>query len=395
MSSFRAQTQKSLKTNNCRMVLRMLRDNRMKMISRADIAKETEMSPTSITRITRQLLDLDLVTQEETFSTGVGRNGTRICINKDAFYSAGISIDSDYVKVCVTNGVDEVLGEAAEVLEERYYSPEEVLRKGKRVLDSLTEKMGIPEGSIQALGIACVGNVDYEAGYLHFASQMNWENVPISELARKIFGLITCVDNDVKMSLIGATYQFPEMRSSDSVYLSIGAGVGAAVMYGGKMIRGWNNAVGEVGHVHFSLDDRKCVCGRCACSYTYISTPALLKICKDQGHPVQDLEALTKAIDAREVWTEAVVEEYVNYLTIFISDMIYTYNPQYMLVGGTVITSHPIFFERVRLRLKDVMFDKLVDDVILKKRELTYNAALGAASAANEKHMIQLISSYD
>ena len=110
---------------------------------------------------------------------------------------------------------------------------------------------------------------------------------------------------------------------------------------------------------------------------------------------MQDLEALTKAIDAREVWTEAVVEEYVNYLTIFISDMIYTYNPQYMLVGGTVITSHPIFFERVRLRLKDVMFDKLVDDVILKKRELTYNAALGAASAANEKHMIQLISSYD
>lgn len=395
MPSFRAQTQKTLKTNNCRMVLRMLRDNRTKMISRADIAKETAMSPTSITRITRQLLDLDLVTQEEPFSTGVGRNGICICINKNAFYSAGISIDSDYVKVCVINGVDEVLGEEAEVLEERYYSPEEVLKKGKKVLDKLLEEKGIAQESIQALGIACVGNVDYETGYVHFASQMNWENFSISELAKKIFGLITCVDNDVKMSLIGATYQFPKMRNSDSVYLSIGAGVGAAVMYEGKMIRGWNNAVGEVGHVHFSLDNRKCVCGRSACSYTYISTPALLKICKEKGHPMQDLKTFTTAIDAGEQWIEDVLDEYVNYLAIFISDMIYIYNPQYMLLGGTVITSHPVFFDRVKLRLKEVMFDKLIDDVIIKKRELTYNAALGAASAANEKHMIQLISDYE
>lgn len=395
MSSLRAQTQKTLKTNNCRMVLRVLRDNRMKMISRADIAKETAMSPTSITRITRQLLDLDLVTQEEPFSTGVGRNGICICMNKDAFYSAGISIDSDYVKVCVTNNVDEVLAEAAETLEDRYYSPEEVLLKGKQVLDGLLEQKEIPHTKIQALGIACVGNVDYQTGYLHFASQMKWENVSISKLAEKIFGLITCVDNDVKMSLIGATYQFPEMRNSNSVYLSIGAGVGAAVMYEGKMIRGWNNAVGEVGHVHFSLDKRKCVCGRSACSYTYISTPALLKICCDKGHPMQNLEAFTAAVDAGEGWTEDVLEEYINYLAVFISDMIYIYNPQYMLVGGTVITSHPVFFDKVKLCLKDVMFDNLIDDVILKKRELSYNAALGAASAANEKQMIQLISNYD
>lgn len=68
----KAQHQGVLKTNNCKMILRLLQDKNCKTISRADIAKETGMSPTSITRLIRCLLDLQLVCQEEPFSTGVG-----------------------------------------------------------------------------------------------------------------------------------------------------------------------------------------------------------------------------------------------------------------------------------------------------------------------------------
>ncbi|MFR8548349.1 MAG: ROK family transcriptional regulator [Lachnospiraceae bacterium] len=398
MSSIRVQHQAGLKSNNCRIVLRLLRDNRHKMISRADLAKETEMSPTSITRLIRQLLDLDLVCQNEAFSkgTGVGRNGIQVSINPDAFYSMGLSIDSDYVKVCIINCVDEVLAETEEALEERYYDPAELLKKAKDMLDHLILRYHIRRDKVQALGVACVGNVDHVRGYSHFASQMGWHDVDLALLVYQVFGMDACIDNDVKMALIGATYQFAHMRNSDSVYVSIGAGVGASIMYDGKMVRGRNNAVGEVGHTHFADEGRQCVCGRKDCAYTYISTPALLEMCKKCGHPMDNLEALAKAIDAGEGWTRPIIDQYTKYLSIFIADMVYIYNPEYLLVGGELITSHPVFFEQMQSKVQEsIIHDNLASKVVIKKRELKNNAALGAACAANEQHVLQIIESYE
>lgn len=396
MSSLRVQHQKTLKINNCRLVLRLLRDDRHKMISRADIARATEMSPTSITRLIQQLLELNLVKQAEAFSNGVGRNGIQVCINSDAFYSAGISIDSDFIRVCIVNCVDEILAEASEQLENRYYNPEEILERARDILVRISNQKGIKKDQIAAYGIACVGNMDNEQGIIHFAAQMGWNDLDLKKLAENIFGKVTCIDNDVKMSLVGATYQFPEMRNSDSVYVSVGAGVGAAVMYNGRMVRGISNAVGEVGHMSFALNDgRKCVCGRSGCSYTYVSSVALLNLCEKHGHPMLSLDKLADAINDSEEWTKPVIDEYSRYLAIFLSNMIYIYNPQYLLIGGTVITTHPIFFEEAKTRLKDMMHDNLMQDVIIKKRELVINAALGAACVASEQHVLELIENYD
>ncbi len=398
MASIRVQHQAGLKSNNCRIILRLLRDNRHKMISRADLAKETAMSPTSITRLIRQLLDLNLVCQCEAFSngTGVGRNGVQVTINPDAFYSMGLSIDSDYVKVCIINCVDEVLAEDEEALEERYYDPVELLKKAKGMLDQLILRHQIQRDKVQALGVACVGNIDHVKGYSHFSSQMGWHDVDLAALVRQVFRMEACIDNDVKMALIGATYQFANMRNSDSVYVSIGAGVGASIMYDGKMVRGRSNAVGEVGHVHFANEGRQCVCGRKDCAYTYISTPALLEMCRKSGHPMASLEMLAKAIDDGEEWTVPIVDEYTRYLSVFISDMVYIYNPEYLLIGGTLITSHPIFFDKTQQRVREnIIHSNLASEVIIKKRELKNNAALGAACAASEQQVIQMIESYE
>lgn len=390
------QHQSGVKVNNCTILLRLLRDNRHRLISRADLAKETEMSPTSITRLIRQLLELGLVCQSEAFSNGVGRNGIQVCINESAFYSMGVSIDSDYVKVCIVNCVDEILAETQEALENRYYTPEELLEKAKQMLDQLILRHHIRKDKVQALGIGCVGNIDHVRGYSYFSSQMGWHDVDLASMVRRIFGMDACIDNDVKMALIGATYQFPKMRSSDSVYVSVGAGVGAAIMYEGMMVRGHSNAVGEVGHVHFADEGRQCVCGRKDCSYMYISTPALLELCRSHNHPVQSLEALAQAVEKEEAWAEQVIEEYTKYLSVFIADLVYIYNPEYLLIGGEVITSHPVIFNRTEEKVrKAIIHDNLVSEVVIKKRELTNNAALGAACAATERHVLWMIEAYE
>ena len=393
----KAQHQGVLKTNNCKMILRLLQDKNCKTISRADIAKETGMSPTSITRLIRCLLDLQLVCQEEPFSTGVGRNGIQIVLNKKAFYSVGISFDRDYVQVCIINCIGEIINTGEQELREKKYSPEEALTIAKEILMNICKENEIDMDLIQAYAIACVGNINNQTGYIYFSPQMGWKNIDFAEVIKKVFKKKVLIDNDVKMGLFGATYQFPTLRRSDSVYVSIGAGVGAAVMYDGKLIRGKDNAVGEVGHVHFALnEDRNCVCGRKDCSYTYISTQALLNLCNLDRKHVQNLDELVQAINNKEEWTEKVLNKYINYLVLFLEDIIYMYNPEYLLIGGTVIASHTIFYEKIKEHIENAFINNnMMRRVHLKKRDLKYNAALGAACHATEKYIEDLLNTLE
>lgn len=105
-----AQNQSNIKANNCKLVLNMIRDNLKADISRADIAKSTGMSATSITRITDFLMESGLIRQAETITNGtVGRNGIRLQVVADAVMTLGISIDSDYIDLCILNFADQFI----------------------------------------------------------------------------------------------------------------------------------------------------------------------------------------------------------------------------------------------------------------------------------------------
>ena len=125
---------------------------------------------------------------------------------------------------------------------------------------------------------------DYKNGVSRFSPPaLGWKNLDIGKKAEEIFVMPVCVDNDIKMALVGATFQSTDMNHADVTYLSIGSGVGVAVMYGGNMVRGINNAAGEIGHTMFSLNGRLCACGKHGCLSAYISEQGVVRECSNQA----------------------------------------------------------------------------------------------------------------
>lgn len=393
MKDLAAQHQNVLRYNNSKAVIRVIQDNKFNPISRADIAKVLQMSPTSITRIITSLMEMNLIKQEEAFSKGVGRNGINICINKDAFLSLGFAIDCDYLKVSIVDCERCVVAEDICRLTTDDYDLDRLIGQGKHLFWQLCKREAIDPHQVKCMGISCCGLVDYKNGISSFSPQLGWKNLDIRQKAEEIFGMPVCVDNDIKMALVGATFQSSEMSHADVTYLSIGSGVGVAVMYGGRMVRGINNAAGEIGHTMFSLNGRLCACGKNGCLSAYISEQGVVRECRRQGHKIGELKELMVSYHAGEAWADQIVEDLTKDMAMAFCNMIYTYNSQYLLVGGNMVVDFPELYEMARLKFLDLINEEFGLDIIIKKREFKNNEAMGAAFVAQEQYIDRLLMS--
>lgn len=391
MKDLAAQHQSALRYHNSKSVIRIIQENRLNPISRADIAKVLQMSPTSITRIITSLMELNLIKQEEAFSKGVGRNGISLCVNKDAFYSLGFAIDCDYLKVSIIDCERSVIAEDIHRFTEDIYDIDKLLVQGKHMFEQLCRREEIDQEKITCMGISCCGLVDYIDGIAEFSPQLGWKNLDIKGKAEEVFGLPVCVDNDIKMALVGATFQSVEMSNADVTLLSIGSGVGVAVMYKGKMIRGINNAAGEIGHTMFSLNGRVCACGKHGCLSAYISEMGVVRQCRSQGHQIEELKGLMKAYHANEEWALEIVDELTKNMAITFCNMIYTYNSQYLLIGGNMVVDFPELYEMAREKFFDLINEDFNLNFVIKKREFKNNEALGAAFIAQEQYIDRIL----
>ena len=388
----RAQNQSNMKTNNCKLVLNMIRDNLKADISRADIAKSTGMSATSITRITDFLMESGLIRQAETITNGtVGRNGIRLQVVADAVMTLGISIDSDYIDLCILNFADQFIGNKKIKLSACGYQAEEILEIAYKGFQELCKEMDFNPQDISVVGISCIGNIDYQTGTVFFAPQFQWHKVELGEMARKKFGLPVFVENDMKSSLIGLSHRRQDIRYEDVTYLSIGTGVGAAVMYGGNIVRGSDNAAGEVGHIILESSGRLCDCGCTGCVQTYLTKNNWLEQSREQGHEFCDVAEIYQSYRQEEQWAMLFVEKQAEYLATLLRNLVYMYNARHILVGGVILSDFPELYEVTEKKIAGLLHENLWRGLKLERVAERDNSRAGAAFAAQENYMEQML----
>ena len=386
------QKQINIKDNNCKLVLNLIRDNQENNISRATIAKMTKMSATSITRITDHLMNLGLVRQAEAVATGtVGRNGFQLQVVPDALLTAGISIDSDYVDVCLLNFDDEIISTERKELDSRPYAPQEILQIAKKLFLDACENVGVKNELVKSIGISCIGNVDYRTGRVFFAPQFQWLNVELGKMANDVFRQPVYVDNDMKASLVGLSHRHKDIAHEDVTYLSVGMGVGSAVMYGGVLVRGSNNASGEVGHIIIHPGGRHCDCGQRGCIQTYLTKVSWIEQCQEEGNFVENITQIYEAFWREEEWALQFVARQADHLALLIRNLVYMYNTEYILVGGAIIYDFPELFKLVEGKVEELLHANLYSDLHLMRVPEKDNSVVGAAFMAQEIYMEKVL----
>ena len=165
------------------------------------------------------------------------------------------------------------------------------------------------EGEVAAVGIAAAGYIDASQSVIYYGANMAWRNRPIRANIESRTNLPVVVDNDANAAgwaefRFGAGRLFQHMTM-----LTVGTGVGGAIVIDGHLFRGGFGVGAELGHVTVENDGLLCGCGRHGCIEQYGSGRALLRFAEDESLKPVTGDALAAAKDAQGNLPAAAVKE--------------------------------------------------------------------------------------
>ena len=134
--------------------------------------------------------------------------------------------------------------------------------------------------AIESVGIGAAALVDAAQSRVVFAANIGWVEAPLRERIEALTGLPTVVENDANSAAWGEHRFGAGQGVADLVLVIIGTGVGGGVVVDGSLVRGFNGAAGEIGHVRVVPDGLPCGCGLSGCLEQYASGRALLRIAR-------------------------------------------------------------------------------------------------------------------
>jgi glucokinase len=177
-------------------------------------------------------------------------------------------------------------------------SPERIVDAVAALVDEL--------GPVAAVGMAVPGVVDDENGIAVWSENLGWSDVPFAALVRERCGLPTVLGHDVRTGALAETRVGAARGMSDVVYLSIGTGIAAGIVLGGRLHAGGGYA-GEIGHTPAGHDE-PCACGGRGCLEAIASAAAIARrYTVRSGRPAAGAAEVLAAgdPDALAVWDEA------------------------------------------------------------------------------------------
>ena len=218
---------------------------------------------------------------------------------------------------------------------------------------------------VTAAGVAAAGFIDKEQSIVYYAPNINWRSEPFRQhLSDLLPGLDITIDNDANAAG-WAEYRFGAGRgATDMTLLTIGTGVGGAVIADGKLFRGGFGAAGEIGHLRVVPNGLPCGCGARGCIEQYGSGRALLRMANemaDAGGIGQNLAdaraanggvleggAVAALIEDHDPGALAAVRELGGWLGQACASIGAVLDPQVFVFGGGVAVAGELLLEPIR-----------------------------------------------
>ena len=187
----------------------------------------------------------------------------------------GIDIGGTKILGALVDGSGKVLTEKR--VPSPAQDPDQMVDDVVSLIQTLADEANEP---VLAAGVAAAGFIDAEQSTILYAPNLNWRNEPLRERLQERVSIPVFIENDANAAG-WAEYKFGAGRGSkDMVMLTLGTGVGGAVVSDGKLRRGGFGIGGELGHVRVVQDGRLCGCGRKGCVEQYASGTAVLRAAK-------------------------------------------------------------------------------------------------------------------
>ncbi|HHY33828.1 MAG TPA: ROK family transcriptional regulator [Firmicutes bacterium] len=235
-------------------------------LSRADVAKLTKLSPSTVSAIVSELVSAGLVTEAKGAPTGVaGRRPILLSLNAGASLAAIIDVQVTRILY----GVIDLAGNPVSIMKEEadLSSPantvDQILKAAARALSRLPRASA---GAAAGIGVAVPGMVDTRTGVILRSTRLRWVNLALAQRLEREFGLPVLVERDVRAAAWGERCYGHARNVADFVYVTVGeGGFGAGLVMNGKPYVGARMHAGELGHMTVDMRGQRCSCGNIGC----------------------------------------------------------------------------------------------------------------------------------
>ena len=248
-------------------------------------------------------------------------------------------------------------------------------------------KSALPPGAtVAAVGIGAPGPVDRINGdLLTLVNLPGISNTPFRRALSERLSLPVLLDHDAKVAALGE-FHFGAGRARKSmIYIVIGTGVGAAIIYESALIYGEGNSAGESGHMTVDPNGYLCHCGSRGCLETYTSGPALAKhYAAVTGERVTG-EEVNRRARAGDAVAQDLLQGAGRALGVAIASLAMTLDIELFVIGGSVSRAGDLLLEPARQSLKGYAFKAVSERVRVAVSLLGEDAPiLGAAWLARQ-----------
>lgn len=316
-----------------------------KSVSRANIARHTDLSRASITNITNQLLSMGLIMECQQEASRGGRPATPLKVSPNRFQIIGIDMGSSHIHVHSMNLNAEIIKDASCSFDS-VNNPLEAIQK----IIKLCHSCLAPNMPLLGIGLAAPSPVHNQE--LNPEILPKWVQVPIREHLQQAFHAPVFIDNDANLGALAEQWWGHGAGIDSFIFIKMGTGIGAGIVSEQNLLRGVNGYAGEIGHI-FLRGDAQCRCGRLGCLEAYIGTNALIQRSKNAPlrsslhqteHRINDI--LTCALTDKDAQT--ILSDTVSELGTAIGNLINITNPKQIILWGEMINTSSIFIDLLR-----------------------------------------------
>lgn len=280
-----------IRRQNRSIVLQALRRNGP--TARIDLGQITRLSPATVTAITSDLLDQELIlsleSEEQKTHQARGRPRTLLTLNPDAAYTICVRLSVNKIDLALVNFAGDVTRDKRTRFDSAAADAETFpLTLTQAVREFLSEE-GVNPAQVREIGVAAQGVVETESGQVAWSPAFGGRRIPIVEPLQNAFGADCYISNDTNMITEALHWSDPNRYSGTFAVIMLDYGVGMGLYLDNRLFAGASGTAAEFGHANHIPGGALCRCGKKGCLEAYLSDYALVRAASrlpDQTDPV-------------------------------------------------------------------------------------------------------------
>jgi predicted NBD/HSP70 family sugar kinase len=354
-------------------VLRILRDGGAQ--TRATLARASELSATTLTHVTAQLLrDRIVVELDPSSPHSVGRPGQALQIIEDARHVVGAHVGAGAVSLVIADLSARPVASNSFDFDVASTSPQQIVSQLAAMTRELVEASNV-KGLI-GVGMGVPGQVDAERRKVLHSINVGWRNVPFADMIEDALGMPAIVEHNVS-AMARAECRYGIGKGVPCVlYVYQRTGLGAGLVVDGVPFRPGGHGAVELGHIQVAPGGARCACGNTGCVEAFLGEGALMKEAGITGPVPQRLLSIIEG--HKPTW-----DLMLRHLASALASAVNLLTPDLIIFGGHLGEAPDSLFNWLRSELPPRVMPHMREILRLERASFGNRAgAVGGASVA-------------